>query len=226
MMGYLSKILNLVWKDLVIEFRAKEILSVMLIFAILVPIILAFSLNSAQETTENIFPGIIWVALTFSGILGFNRTFLNEKQNDSLLGLMLTPVDRTAIYFAKVIVNFTMMIFTEAVTLPLLFILFDFRFRGSILTLVLVIFLGTLGFTSVSTFLSALSANTRASEILLPIILFPIIIPVIIAAVQSTGIVLVGASIGEIASWIKLLGVYDVIFMAVPFILFEYILEV
>ncbi|MBZ4686648.1 MAG: heme exporter protein [Clostridia bacterium] len=225
-MGYLSKILNLVWKDLVIEFRAKEILSVMLIFAILVPIILAFSLNSAQETTENIFPGIIWVALTFSGILGFNRTFLNEKQNDSLLGLMLTPVDRTAIYFAKVIVNFTMMIFTEAVTLPLLFILFDFRFRGSILTLVLVIFLGTLGFTSVSTFLSALSANTRASEILLPIILFPIIIPVIIAAVQSTGIVLVGASIGEIASWIKLLGVYDVIFMAVPFILFEYILEV
>ncbi len=225
-MRFLTKVANIVWKDLVNEFRTKEMLSAMLIFAVLVIVIFAFAFTPTRELTTKIFPGIIWVAFTFSGILGLNRSFLNEKQNETLLGLMLTPVDRTAIYFGKVISNFIMMVMTEVISLPLFFVLFDFRLKGSLLQLVFVILLGTLGFIAVGTFLAALAANTRTSEILLPIILFPILVPVIIAAVESTGLILAQEPFANFSGWVKLIGVYDVIFLVIPFILFDYVLEV
>jgi len=139
---------------------------------------------------------------------------------------MLTPVDRTAIYFGKVITNFIIMAVTEAISLPLFFIMFDYGLAGSILHLILIIFLGTLGFVSIGTFLAALSANTRASEILLPIILFPILVPLMIGAVQSTAMIFDQKAFAEFAGWVKLLAVYDIIFLVVPFILFDYVLEV
>ncbi|WP_366923591.1 heme exporter protein CcmB [Metallumcola ferriviriculae] len=225
-MGFFAKVGNIVWKDLVTEFRTKEMLSAMLIFSVLVIVIFAFAFTPTRDLTSKVFPGIIWVAFTFSGILGLNRSFLNEKQNETLLGLMLAPVDRTAIYFGKVISNLAMMLIMEIISLPLFFVLFDYRFSGSLLQLLLVIFLGTLGFIAVGTFLAALAANTRTSEILLPIILFPILVPVIIAAVESTGLILAGHAFADFSGWVKLIGVYDVVFLVVPFILFDYVLEV
>ncbi|KKM11279.1 hypothetical protein SY88_09430 [Clostridiales bacterium PH28_bin88] len=231
-MGFLGKIANLVWKDLVTEFRTKEMISSMFIFAFLVILIFAFAFTPTRETTREVFPGIIWLGFTFAGILGLNRSFSGEKDNDALLGLMLAPVDRTAIYFGKVISNLVFMGAMEIISLPLFFILFSFRLEGSLWLLLLVIMLGTLGFITVGTLLAALSANTRTSEILLPLIVFPIVIPVIIAAVKSTGILLMGMPPGEVQliadfwRWIKLLAVFDVVFLVVPFVLFEYVLEV
>ncbi|MBO8168600.1 MAG: heme exporter protein CcmB [Thermoanaerobacteraceae bacterium] len=225
-MRFLAKIANIVWKDLVAEFRTKEMISAMLIFSVLVIIVFAFAFDPVGETVRAVSPGIIWVAFTFSGILGLNRSFVNEKQNETLLGLMLAPVDRTAIFFGKVITNFILMVITEAISLPVFFVLFDFRMEGSLLQLLLVIFLGTLGFVSIGTFLAALSANVRTSEILLPIILFPVLVPVIIGAVESTATIFNQGAFEQIVGWVKLLAVYDVIFLVVPFILFDYVLEV
>ncbi|MBS4025564.1 MAG: heme exporter protein CcmB, partial [Clostridia bacterium] len=139
---------------------------------------------------------------------------------------MLTPADRSVIYFAKVIGNLILVWMVVLISMPLYFIFFNFQWAGSIPILALIIFLSTLGFISVGTFLAALAANTRTSEILLPIIVFPIVVPVIIAAVESTAIVLGSVAHGGLMSWLMLLILYDVIFLAVPFVLFDYVLEV
>jgi heme exporter protein B len=225
-MSFLRQVKAIIWKDMVSEFRTKEMMSAMLIFSFLVIVIFAFAFDPTRETTRAVFPGVIWVGITFAAILGLNRSFLSEKENDSLVGLMLTPADRSVIYFAKVIGNLMLVSLVVLISMPLYFIFFNFRWSGSTLLLALVIFLATLGFISVGTFLAALSANTRTSEILLPIIVFPIAVPVIIAAVESTAMVLGSGAYDGITSWLALLVLYDVVFIVVPFVLFDYVLEV
>ena len=165
-MIFWKKVGALVKKDLALEFRSKEIISTMLIFSFLVIPIFAFSFSPSRQTTREVFPGIVWVAFTFAGMLGLGRSFTGERENDCLLGLMLAPLDPTAIYFAKVIDNFLLMALMEAVSFPLFLVFFDYRPQGSLWPLLLVIFLGTLGFCIAGTFLAALSSNARASEIL------------------------------------------------------------
>lgn len=214
-------------KDLLLEWRSKQTISSMLIFAIMVVVVFAFAFQPTREITRAVFPGMIWVAFIFAGILGLNRAFLSEKQQDCLTGLILAPLDPTAIYFGKVLGTMFLMGLMELLALPLFFVFFDFRLQGSLGMLILVIFLGTLGFATVGTLLSALAANARSSELLLPLILFPIIVPVLISSVKATGLVLAGAGEpGEIMMWLRMLGVYDLVFIVVPFLLFEYVLEV
>ncbi|MDW7674725.1 MAG: heme exporter protein CcmB [Bacillota bacterium] len=223
---FFKQIKALVWKDITSELRTKEMVSAMLIFSFLVIVIFSFAFDPTRETTKAVFPGVIWVGFSFAAILGLNRSFVSEKANDSIMGLMLCPADRSVIYFGKVISNFLFVGIMELISLPVYFILFDYRNVGSLPMLVVVILLSTIGFISVGTLLAALSANTRTSEILLPIILFPIILPVIIAAVESTSIILGTPSIIELKSWLGLIIAYDIIFIAVPFVLFDYVLEV
>lgn len=225
-MNFVGKIGMIVWKDLTTEFRSKERLSAMLIFSFLVVVIFAFAFTPSRQIIDQVFPGMVWVAFSFAGILGLNRSFVAEKQNDCLLGLMLAPADRAVIYFGKVISNLVLVLIMEGISLPGFVILFNYRIKGSLPVILLVILLGTVGFIAIGTFLAALAANTRASEILLPLILFPIIIPVLIGAVQATAMALAGKPVSDFSSWLKLIGVYDVIFMVVPFVLFDYVLEV
>lgn len=223
---FFKQIKALVWKDIASELRTKEMVSGMLIFSFLVIVIFSFAFDPTKETTKAVFPGVIWVGFSFAAILGLNRSFVAERTNDSLMGLMLAPADRSVIYFAKVISNFLFVTVMELVSLPIFFILFDYRMSGSILFLLLVIMLSTFGFIAVGTLLAALSANTRTSEILLPIILFPIVIPIIIMAVESTSLILGSPGIIGLKSWLSLIIAYDLIFLVVPFVLFDYVLEV
>ena len=229
-MTYFKQIFALVQKDLLNELRTKEMLSAMFMFAFLTIVIFAFAFyEPSKEILRGAFPGIIWVGFTFAGILGLNRSFMAEKANDCLMGLLLAPMDRTVIYFGKLIANLVFMFFMELVSLPLFFILLDFKFKGSLLLFALVVVLGTIGYIAVGTFLAALSSNTRTSEILLPVIVFPIIIPVLLGAVKATAIILSSPDANAMLaywSWIKLLVVYDTIFIAVPFILFDNVMEV
>lgn len=225
-MNYLNQIRTLVWKDLTSELRTKEMLSAMLIFAFLTTVIFSFAFDPDGETVKKVFPGIIWVALIFAGILGLNRSFLSEKSNDCIMGLMLCTTDRGIIYLGKMISNLIFMYIMEAVTLPILFVLFDYRLKGSLLYLILIVALGTWGFIAIGTFLAALSVNTRNSEILLPIILFPLIVPLLIAAVQATGVILGGGVWGDWSNWFRILTAFAVIFTVVPWLLFDYLLEV
>jgi heme exporter protein B len=224
-MAYFKKIWIIVWKDIRAELRTKEIFSSMFIFSLLVLIIFNFSIDLLEVKPLDIAQGVLWIAFTFSGILGLNRSFLFEKENDCLQGLMLTPVDRSAIYLGKMLGNLIFMLVMEAITVPVFVILFNIGIYDKIFKLMIVIFFGTLGFVTVGTLFSAMSVNIKVREVMLPVLLFPIVVPVIIAAVKSTELILSGKPFEDVISWLKLIAVFDVIFLVVSFISFEYIIE-
>ncbi|HHW14376.1 MAG TPA: heme exporter protein CcmB [Firmicutes bacterium] len=224
-MTFLNRVWAIAAKDLRAELRTKQMSSAMLIFAFLVIVIFAFAFDPTRQSLSFILPGVIWVAFFFAALLGLNRSFVGERVNDCLHGLMLAPVDRSAIYFGKVLANLIFTLVVEAIALPLFFVLFNYSLQGSWGVLLAIVALGTFGFIAVGTFLAALAANTRTSEILLPVILFPVAVPVVIGAVQATRAVLAGAPLADFLPWFGVLGVYGVVFLAVPFLLFEYVLE-
>ena len=223
-MNYLRKILTIVWKDIVAELRTKEMFSAMFVFAVLVIVIFnfAFELRGVDRAREAA-PGILWVSFTFAGVLGLNRAFVLEKDRGCLDGLLLAPVDHTAVYFGKMISTLLFMLVVEALILPVFTVFFGINLLRP--WLVLVVVLGTLGFAGVGTLLSAMTAQTRAREVLLPILLLPVAAPVLIFAVKATAGVLDGLPLSDIARWLELLVAFDVIFPAVAFMTFDYVVK-
>jgi len=223
-MSYLRKILAIVWKDIVAELRTKEMFSAMFVFAVLVIVIFnfAFELRGVERVREAA-PGILWVAFTFAGVLGLNRAFVLEKDRGCLEGLLLAPVDHTAVYFGKMISTLLFMLVVEAIILPVFTAFFGINLLD--LRLVLIVALGTLGFAGVGTLLSAMTAQTRAREVLLPILLLPVAAPLLIFAVKATAGVLDGLPLSDIARWLQLLVAFDVIFPAVAFMTFDYVVK-
>ncbi|MDN5348056.1 MAG: heme exporter protein [Clostridia bacterium] len=217
---YWQQIWALARKDLLLEFRTREAISVMLMYSLVIIVVFAFAFKPSRKTTLAIFPGLLWLGSFFAGFLGLVRTFQGEKENDCLLGLLLAPVGRTAIYFGKVLANFILMVLVELLVLPLFFVFFNYHLRGPVLHLLAAVLLGIFGFVAVETFLLALLGNLRAGEALLPLLLFPLVVPVVIAAVQLTAGILAGEPAG-LSDWWKLLVAYDIIFLAVPLIFFD-----
>ncbi|OQX89053.1 hypothetical protein B6D60_00030 [candidate division KSB1 bacterium 4484_87] len=224
-MKSLFPILTIAWKDALSEFRSKETISSMVIFCLIVVIIFNFMLEPGSTLIKEMVPGILWIAITFAGILGLNRSFIYEVDQGCLLGLLLCPVDHIVIYFGKMLGNLLFILIMEVILLPLMVVLFNLSILSIIAPLTLILLLGTLGFSAVGTLLSAISVNTRAREILLPILLFPVSIPILMAAVKSTNHLLQNGSIGEAMPWIKLLIGFDIIFLTVSSLLFEYVVE-
>jgi heme exporter protein B len=224
-MSYLRKISAIVWKDIVAELRTKEMFSAMFVFAVLVIVVFnfAFDLRVSGERVRQVAPGALWVAFTFAGILGLNRAFAAEKDGGCLEGLLLAPVDHTAIYFGKMISTVLFMLVVEALMLPVFTAFFGVNLFD--LRLIFIIVLGTVGFAGVGTLLSAMTAQTRAREVLLPILLLPVAAPVLIAAVKATSGILDGLTMAEIAQWWQLLLAFDVLFPAVAFMTFDFIVK-
>jgi len=219
----IAKIATIVWKDVAAELRTKEAISSMFVFALLTIVIFNFALELTPVNSAAVAPGILWVTFTFAGILGLNRSFLREKDQGCLEGLMMTPVDRSALYFGKLLANWLFISVIEAISLPLFGVFFNLSvLRWPILPITL---LGTLGFTAVGTIFAAMAVNTRLRDVLLPIMLFPIVVPVIIAAVKSTGAVFANRPLGEVSQWFQLMIAFDLLFTTVSFMLFEYVLE-
>jgi heme exporter protein B len=223
-MNYLRKVLAIVWKDIIAELRTKEMFSAMFVFAVLVIVIFnfAFELRGVDRVREAA-PGILWVAFTFAGVLGLNRAFVLEKDRGCLEGLLLAPVDHTAVYFGKMISTLLFMLVVEALILPVFTVFFGINLFD--IWLVLIVVLGTLGFAGVGTLLSAMTAQTRAREVLLPILLLPVAAPVLIFAVKATAGVLDGLPLSEITRWLQMLVAFDVIFPAVAFMTFDYVVK-
>jgi heme exporter protein B len=220
---YLRALWAVVWKDLAAEQRSRELLSAMLVFAMLVILIFNFALELDPNTRATITSGVLWVTFAFAGTLGLNRSMAMEKDRGCLDGLLLTPVDRSAIYFGKAIGNLIFMLIVEVIVLPVYSILYNINlFRMGLL---LVIVLGSLGYVAVGTLLSAMAVQTRTRDVLLPILLFPLAIPVLIAAVKSSSGFLQGIELVEIRPWLNLLVVYDVIFTAIAYMVFDYVVE-
>ncbi|HWQ03827.1 MAG TPA: heme exporter protein CcmB [Longilinea sp.] len=212
-----------VWKDLAAEWRSRELLSAMLVFALLVILIFNFALELDPVGRANITAGILWVTFTFAGTLGLNRSMAVEKDRGCLDGLLLAPVDRTAIYFGKALANWIFMLAVAAIVLPVYSVLYNINLFNP--GLLLVILLGSEGYVAVGTLLATMSVQARTRDILLPILLFPVAIPVVVAAVKASGNFLSGLEFIEIQPWLNLLIVYDVIFTAVSFMTFDAVVE-
>jgi heme exporter protein B len=221
--GFFRAMGAIVWKDLAAELRSRELLSAMLVFALLVILIFNFALELDVRTRATVTAGVLWVIFIFAGTLGLNRSMAIEKDRGCLDGLLLAPVDRSAIYFGKMLGNLIFMLIVEAIVLPIYSVLYNTNlFNPGFL---LVTLLGSIGYVTVGTLLAAMAVQARTRDILLPILLFPVIIPVILASVKASMGFLQGIEISEIMPWINLLIVYDVIFLAAAFMTFDYVVE-
>ncbi len=213
----------IVWKDLTAERRSRELLSAMLVFALLVILAFNFALDLDPKTRSSVTSGVLWVTFIFAGTLGLNRSMAAEKDRGCLDGLLLAPMDRSAIYFGKMLANLAFMLIVEAIVFPLYSVLYNVNLF--LPGLLLIVLLGSVGYVAIGTLLASMAVQARTREMLLPILLFPVTLPVLIAAVKGSAAFLGGLPMDEIRPWLNLLVVYDVVFLAVAFMVFDFIVE-
>jgi len=220
---YLKTIWQVFRKDVQVEWRGRQVVPVMLVFALLVVFLFNFALQLSPVLQAGLAAGLLWVSLAFASTLGLNRSVSLERENNALDGLLLAPVDRSAIFFGKALANFA---FTTLVALILLPI-FSLFYQQNMLnpSLLLVILLGVGAYTGLGTLLAALSIQTRTRDVLLPILLYPLALPILIAAVEASRGLLAGQSLADLQSWIYLLLACNILFSAAGLMLFETILE-
>jgi heme exporter protein B len=221
--SYLRAVGAVVWKDIAAELRSRELLGSMLVFALLVILIFNFALELDLRTRQTVTAGVLWVTFAFAGTLGLNRSMAIEKDRGCLDGLLLAPVDRSALYFGKVLSNLLFMIIVEAIILPLYSVLYNVNLF--LPGLIAVILLGSIGYVVVGTLLSAMAVQARTRDILLPILLFPVVLPVLVAAVRATTAILEGLPFADYQAWLSLLIAYDTIFIGVAIVSFDYVVE-
>jgi len=221
--SYLHSLAAIVWKDLAAELRSREVFSAMLVFALLVILIFNFALELNARERASVTAGVLWATFTFAGTLGLNRSMAIEKDRGCLDGLLLAPVDRSAIYFGKAIGNLIFMLIVEIVVLPIYSVLYNVNLF--VPGLLLVILLGSIGYVAVGTLLASMAVQARTRDILLPILLFPVVIPVVVAAVKASDAFLQGLPLDQISVWLNLLIAYDVIFIAIAYMVFDFVVE-
>lgn len=221
--NYLRAVLAIIWKDLRAEFRSRELISAMFVFSLLVILTFNFALELDRVTRESVAAGVLWVTAVFSGTLGLNRSLAAEKDRGSLDGLLMAPIDRSAVYFGKLAGNWLFMLLVQAIILPIFSVLYNVAMLQPLV--ILATLLGTLGYAGVGTLLASMSVQTRARDVMLPILLLPVAVPVLVAAVQASGGALANQPFSELTTWFSLLLGYDVIFIAVAFMTFDFVVE-
>ena len=223
-MNYFKAVLAILKKDILMEIRTKETINATLVFSILITIVFSFISEPGSKTEQAVAGGIFWMAVTFSGILGLNKTMMSEIQGGNFEALMLAPIDRSAIFFGKVISNFLFLTILEIILVPLFLVFYNVNLVSHWL-MVVIILLATYGYSVTGTFFSMISVRTKTREIMLPLLMLPILLPVIIAAILSTNIFLFNQEITYCYNWIKLMAVFDIIFTAVIFAIFSAVIE-
>ncbi len=222
---FFRQVLAIFQKDLLAEWRGKEMLGSMLIFGLLVIVVFSFAFEPDEETTIAMMPGLLWISFHFSATLGLNRSFAGEVRLGALQGLLAAPMDRSALYVGKVAANFVFMLFADVILLVCFAILYNFSVLPFLGWLLLTVFAGTLGLAVVGTLFAAVALNTRMSEVLLPILQLPITVPLMIASIQATDALIRPESGGHFLSWMQMLIVFDILFFVLCFWLFEYVIE-
>ncbi len=214
-------VLSILWKDLVSELRSRELLPALLVFSLLVVILFNFAIELSPDLRLVITPGILWVTFIFAGNLGLNRSIAAEKELGCMDSLLLSPIDRSAIFFGKVLGNLFFLMCIEIIILPIYSLLYNLNlFHPSLL---LIFLLGSIGYAAVGTLLSVMAVQTRLRDLLLPILFFPVILPLLMAAVKACDAVLQGQGVSNASSWLNLLVAYDLIFLAVGYMVFDFV---
>jgi heme exporter protein B len=222
-MTFWRKVMVITWKDTLSEMRTREVVFSVLVFTLLVIVIFNFAFGASQEMIVMVAPGILWVTFAFAGVLSLNRSFIQEKEKGCLEGLMVCPISRETIYMGKMLGSLLFMLVVEVIAFPIFAFLFNLEVFS--LQLVVITVLTTVGFVAVGTIFSALAVNTKAREMVLPILFLPVVVPLIICAVNASGLALSGESWSELASWLQIIVAFDAIFLVVAFFTFAFVIE-
>lgn len=207
-------------KDLLIEFRSRTAILSAAVFTVLVLMVFNFGRDPTAARAVDLAPSILWVTFTFAAMLALNRAFQLELENQALDGLLLAPVSRASLYLGKLLANLAFVAVVEAIGLPLFALFFNVAVLPVAAPLAGVIALATVGFVAVGTLFSAMTARTRFAELLLPVLLLPFMIPPLIWAVLATAKLLADRPLSETLGWLRLLAAYDIVFVALAFLLF------
>lgn len=218
-----GKVLAIVRKDTISELRTKEVVSSVLVFTVLMIVIFNFAFSTNYELVKSMAPGILWATFTFAGVLSLNRAFIAEKEQGCLEGLLVCPISRDVIYVGKMVTSLLFMLIIEMIALPIFTLLFNVPVIS--LPLIAIIILATIGFVAVGTLFSAIAINTRARELVLPILFLPVVVPVVISAVKASGLAIAGEPWSQLYSWLLILLSFDVIFITLSYLIFHHVIE-
>lgn len=215
----------LLWKDLLLEVRRRESLLAMFFFGVLLLFVFHFAFEIPRDKAADMAPGLLWLAFLFTGTLGLAQLFQAERENRCLEALLLSPIDRGALYLAKVFFNILLMLSVEIVVFPLFWLLFNLEAWNLLPSLLLAALLGTIGFCAIGTLFSAITIRARARELLLPLLTFPLMVPVILGTIRTMEVVFRSGGFEEAYDWLRLLIGFDVIFLTAGFLIFEWVIE-
>ena len=222
-MKFWYQVITITKKDVFTEIRTKETVFSVLAFTLLAIIIFNFAFGADLVRTGLAAPAILWVTFAFAGVLSLNHSFIQEKEDDCLQSLMACPISREVIYVGKMLSSLIFMLIVELIALAVFALLFNISVFS--LQLIAITLLATIGFVAVGTLFSALAVNTRAREMVLPVLFLPIVVPIIISAVKATGLARSGKPWGELSSWLQIIGAFDIIFLVVSYLVFAYVIE-
>jgi heme exporter protein B len=224
-MSLLRQASLLLSKDLVLELRRRDSVLTMFFFGTLLLFVFHFSFDLAPARAAEFAPALLWLAFLFTGTLGLAQLFQAERESHCFEALLLSPLDRGALFLAKSGFNLILMVLVEVVVLPLFWILFNLRSWNLLPQLFLVTLLGTIGFCVLGTLMSAITLRARARELLLPLVLFPLMIPVILATIRCMEEILRSGQLVDAAPWLRMLVGFDVIFLTAGVLVFDWVIE-
>jgi len=224
MQSFLRHILILVWKDLLIDIRRKDNLLSMILFLFLALLIFQFAMGANSELFIVALPGFIWVLFLMAGTLGFVKSYVQEMETGCMGGLLTSPVDRSVLFLGKMLANTLFLLMTQLIFIPSIVFIFEIDVKDW-LELFLVLLLGIVGFSSLGTLLTVLTANVRGKEMLLPILIFPLMIPGLLCVVRLTEFLFFGGNHEEVWTWWKLLFSFDSVLFIISILGFEFVIE-
>jgi|SRR5581483_2122728 len=215
--------LALLWKDLLLEFRTKERISSLFVLSLLIVLVFVFALSPQQIRGPEIEAALLWVTLVFAGMLSLQRAFLLEQERGCFSGLLLTPIEPGTLFLAKMLSNVLFLLLVEVIVAPLSLAFFGVPFTRSLIVLPVGLLLGTVGFSALGTLFAAIAVRTRAREVLLPVMLLPLLVPLLIAAVKVTSAVLTGEDWTGV--WFRVLLSFDIIFVVTGWLIFSQVVR-
>ncbi len=224
-MAYFRQVSAIIWKDVVVEFRTRERIAAMGGFTVLVGVLFSYAIDPTVVEPQAIAAGLIWMTIIFGGMLGLGRTFSLEEEEGAFQGILLSPIPRDAIFIGKVVANFIILTFVTALVFAVFSLFFGLTFGGHTVALAGVVLLGILGFVAIGTLFSAISTRTSMGDTLLPILVFPLLIPVIIYGVTATATLFEGRPVAEVDGNIRMLGAFAAVALFAGAGLFRYVVE-
>jgi len=225
MRGYLQLVWTIARKDLLVEFRTYERLTAMGAFTVLVGLLFSFAIDAALVRTQDIAAALIWMTIIFGGLLGMGRTFRLEEQDGALSGILQSPIPLDALYLGKVLANFALLSVMAALVFVVFAAFFRLQFSGSVITLIGVVGFGLLGFVALTTLFSAMATRSTMGESLLPVLVFPLLIPVVRFGATATGRLFAGRPVAEVSGDLRMLAAFAIIFTVACAWLFRFVIE-